>query len=490
MRSERALLMTAIALTGTVASAAVDRSSGGPGCCTLIFWGLLIYIYRSGGADWVRSIGAAIVPAIGGWFIWRDRELGPGARWVALISAVLQLVGMLLGIIAVLVLGGMVKQFLPHTYSIGERAELYRDGFVRRCRAAQSVEVCTCVADRATPRDEQDRKQLAFGLQKGALQKWLEENLAQCGSANPQAHATMVEDDSLGLHPVSTVTSDPAGAKVFVNGKEKGVTPLDVKLTAGQRNEVKVELAGYFTETAEREPNAKEHFDLRFMLKAAARLDVKSTPPGAKVFVELKEALASTPGLTGPLDPGEVHVVVALPGYQAQAQTVNLDKGDVPVEVTLEPGVKLAVTSVPAEAEVSVDGAVLGRTPLDVYLPPKGKHTVEVSKETWSSVKRVFTNPKPGAFEARLTDVGLIAAQREVARARVAYDKANDALEKIQAKLERARSIQVPALEKQRKPLDDAMSRAAERLEKAESSLRQAMDERGIKEPPSKKEDD
>lgn len=485
------LLAVGVLLSSGLAFAAQRESAGG-GCCSLILIGLFVYIYRSGGTDWLRSLGAAAFPGLFGWFIWRDRSLGTGARWVALVTAVLHVFFVLLGIVAAVVLTGAVARMNPDPLSPGEKVVLYRDGLVRRCAASHPKVVCECIAEKANARDERDRKELAFNLQKGSLDEWLRATRKACEAANPvaePAQAPVKEDDTLGLHPKSRITSDPTGATVFVNGEERGKTPLDTALTAGQNNEVKVVLSGYFTEFANRQPNAKEHFDLRFTLKAAAQLDVKSTPPGAKVWVGLKPVLARTPGLSESLDPGESDVVVSLDGYQAHSQTMTLVTGLNPLEVTLEPGVKVSVSSTPSEGEVFVDGKLVGVTPLDVFVAPKGKHTVEVKKESWAPAKKVFASlTKPTVFEARLSDTGLVLAQRALATARVKYERAEAALVKHQQKMERAYGAQLKKLEKGLPPLERAMESASAALEKADAEVKRIEEERGVV--PAPKKDD
>lgn len=484
------LLALGVVLSSGLAFAAQRESAGG-GCCSLIVVGLFVYLYRSGGADWLRAIGAAMFPGIVGWFIWRDRGLGSGSRWVALIMAVLHVFFVLLGIVLAVVLTGTISGARSTPKSPVEKTAIYREGFVRRCQATDAKEVCVCIADQAAERDERDRKQLSFNLQRGALESWLLTTRKACRTENPVAAAPVKEDDSLGLHPRSSITSDPTGATVFVNGEERGTTPLDTPLTAGQRNDVKVVLDGYFPESTDRQPNAKEHFDLRFTLKAAALLEVTTTPPGAKVLVGLKPVLARTPGTSEALEPGESYVIVSRDGYQSHTRTMTLPAGKTPLEVTLTPGVKVAVTCSPVEGEVFVDGVLLGETPLDVFVSPKGKHTIEVKKETWSSAKRVFASvTKPTVFDAKLTDVGIVAARKVLAAARAKYDKTNDVLEKHQQKMERSAGLTYTKLEKQLPPLERAMEQAAAALEKAEAEVKRLEEERGLQPAPPKKDDD
>ncbi len=419
----------ALTVSSGLAMAATREQSGG-GCCTLLFVLLFVAIYRSGGTDWVRSIAAAAFPGLFGWFIWRDRALGAGARWVALIFACLQVFFFLLGVIAAIA--------LPQVLA----------------RAAAAA------------------------------------NSAQQSRPSGVGSSTIPEDPALGLHPLSTVTSVPPGAQVFVNGQLRGRTPLETPMTAGQGNEVKVELGGYFSQTQSQTPNAREHLVFSFNLKEAARLELETTPPGARVLVGTEQVLARTPGVAQPLEPGELELLVLLDGHQPLRHSQRLPSGETRLALTLEPGVKIAVGSTPDQADVFVDGAWLGRSPLDVFVSPKGKHTLELRKEPYAPVSKTFSAvKKPTSFRATLVDVERQAAAQAVAKARARYDRVNDALEKLQTKIEHRQTV--PArLERQLAGLEREMEKAASALEAAEAKLKEVEEAHGTPAPTPAPEDD
>jgi hypothetical protein len=423
------LLVLGVTLFSGLALAAPGRqTTGGGGCCSLFILILFTYIYRSGGTDWGRSIGTAMFPGIFGWFIWRDRDLGSGARWTAVIMASFHVLSFVIGIGLVLAAPTILRKMNP---------------------------VATVTEKKPS---------------------------------TPVDLSNVAEDPALGLHPPAFITSDPIGAKVTVNGEVRGKTPIDTPLNAGQRNEVKVELEGYFPGTQYPSPNARERVNVNFTLKSAARLKVTTQPEGARVLLAQKEVLARTPGISVPLESGSSEMLVLLAGHQAHYQTLELTTGETEVEVTLQPGVKIAVTSIPDQAEVFVDGRWLGVTPTDVYVSPKGKHTLEVKKESWATAKKIYTSvPKPTSFVAKLVDTERVAAQQAVNRARARYDKINAELEKLQFKIEHLMNPP-PKLEKQRAKLEQDMEKAAGALEQAEAALRAVEEARGPA--PAPKEED
>ena len=271
--------------------------------------------------------------------------------------------------------------------------------------------------------------------------------------------------------PVAFVTTEPPGAAVTVNGQKRGSSPVESPLVAGRANTIRAELDGYLPMEVSRTPNGYERLLVSLPLKAAARLVVKSEPPGARVLANRTEVLAKTPGTTSPLAVGEVDVLVLLDGFQAQRRTLTLPAGETSLELTLARGVKLAVTSTPAQADILLDGAWVGTTPSDVYLPPKGRHTVEVKKDGWGPVRKLFVNPNAaGSLDAKLEEVDLAAARKAVERAQARHDTLSAALQKVQAQVEQVHFVP-EALERRKEQLERDVDQAASALDQAEREL-------------------
>jgi hypothetical protein len=413
------LLVFFTSVTATAAFAASQRELGGGfGCCSLFLTGLLASVYRSGGVDWGRTVGTLLLPGVFGWFIWRDRAISLGARVLALVSALLQVLSFLVG------LG--VALFGPHLLQAA----------TARVTGAQDA-----------PR-----------------------------FSKPVDLASVKEDPTLGLHPPATITTDPPGARVFIDGKERGVAPLETSLEAGRRQEIRVELDGYFPAQQARSPNARERLDLRFTLQAAARLEVKTTPPGARVYVGRRLVLAATPGLTGPLEAGETAVLVLGEGAVPVAMKLPLEVGTRPLELELPPGVKVSVTTKPEGADVLLDGQWLGVSPTDVFVSPKGRHTLEVQKAPFAPAKRLLTAVKrPTRVDLVLVDVERLALSRSVEKARARYDALNATLEKAQDKFEHTEHPTAKQ-EQQLDAMEREMTKAATALEEAEGKLKDLLE--------------
>ncbi|MFO0594945.1 MAG: PEGA domain-containing protein [Myxococcaceae bacterium] len=462
------------------------NGAGGGGCCSLVWVVLFTAAYRGGGVDWPLALGTAFLPGIFGWFIWRNRDYSTGARVLALVMAILHALFFVLGLIAAAFAGQMLKAKIAEVAGIS--AFDTRAQFIGRCAEQSPTRVCSCIADAAQDRTESDRLTLASGKEAGPLAAWLEAQRQECAT---KTGLPAVGGVDVGVFPTSKVDSEPPGARVFVNGEERGKTPLETKLAAGKNNEVRVELDGYFPDSQFRMPNANEHLTLTFPLKPAAIVKVTSTPPGARVLVGMKEVLAKTPGRTAPLEKGETELLVVLDGYQPHVEKVDLPLGESSLEVQLTQGIVLTVTSAPeAGAEVWVDGQLVGLTPASIAVASKSKPTVEVKKEGWGgAVKKFGPMTKPQTFAVTLVDVERKAANAALARARARYDKANAALEKQQKKMEFMNNP--PAkLVKELEKLEKVMEGAAAELEKAELALKQIDEERPLPVAPKKPDDE
>ncbi|WP_117238013.1 PEGA domain-containing protein [Thermus sediminis] len=112
---------------------------------------------------------------------------------------------------------------------------------------------------------------------------------------------------------------------------------------------------------------------------ATATLVVDSRPGGAEVY--LNGRFQGRTPLSLAVNPGRQEVEVRLPGHQPYRATVNPRPGErVQIFAQLVPEARqgtLSVASIPAGAEVYVDGAFRGRTPLSLALP-EGRYAVEL----------------------------------------------------------------------------------------------------------------
>ena len=193
-----------------------------------------------------------------------------------------------------------------------------------------------------------------------------------------------------------TVNSEPAGARVLVDGEDRGVTPVTTQILAGN-HPVELQLEGFKPWTADVQVKANEPLSLgpiRLGLPDG-KLALRSEPSGASVSVG-GVYRGQTP-LTLELRPDMQHnVVLTLPGYEAANRQVSLGAGESrAVSVPLS-GVfgEVTVQVQPADAQLFVDGQPAGAANQKLRLVST-THEIEIRKAGFVSYKASIT-PRPG----------------------------------------------------------------------------------------------
>jgi hypothetical protein len=135
-------------------------------------------------------------------------------------------------------------------------------------------------------------------------------------------------------------------------------------------------------------------------------LDLRTSPPGAAIEVDGQRASGESP-MRLRLAPGDHLIVAAKEGFLETRATVHVKAaGTTALDLPLRPlnGLVL-VESLPADADVLVDGAFRGKTPLLLTDLPGGQHRLTVKKEGYESKEAVHTvadrQPKLLSLELR-----------------------------------------------------------------------------------------
>lgn len=190
------------------------------------------------------------------------------------------------------------------------------------------------------------------------------------------------------------VTSEPAGARVYVDEREHGaygVTPTVLALAPGAHR-VWVELEGHREASAEVElaRGRLDEITLRPPL-VAGTLRVASTPEGSAAVLDAsgaRRAEGPTP-LTAELPPGRYEVVLEADGRHAVRRFVTIADGEsaaVEAELPVRSGA-VTVTANVVQARVELDGRPIGFTPLVLSDLVAGAHAITVSapgRQPWA----------------------------------------------------------------------------------------------------------
>lgn len=177
------------------------------------------------------------------------------------------------------------------------------------------------------------------------------------------------------------VTSQPAGATVIVDGKDRGVTPITLLGLKPGRHHLRYRLAGYAERDRFFDMNEGPVIEKNEVLdEEKGLLLVKTEPAGCDLQID-GVSVGTTPRLVTTLAvKGRYELKLRKAGYLDQTVSVEFD-GRRPVHCDVKmvsASGTVKVVSEPAGAEVTVNGLVRGVTPIDISGVPQGKATVRV----------------------------------------------------------------------------------------------------------------
>lgn len=207
-----------------------------------------------------------------------------------------------------------------------------------------------------------------------------------------------------------TVTSEPAGAQVLVNGQPRGTTPLTTDILAGN-HPVELRMDGFKPWTTDVQVQAREPLSLGPIKLGLpdAKLAVRSQPAGASVSVA-GVYRGQTP-LDLELRPDMSHsIVLTRPGYEPQTREISLaaaEQRTLNVPLTGVFG-EVTVRAQPADAQVLIDGEPRGAANQTLRLVAT-EHEIVVRKNGFVDYKASVT-PRPGV--PQLVDAQLLTAEQ------------------------------------------------------------------------------
>ena len=198
------------------------------------------------------------------------------------------------------------------------------------------------------------------------------------------------------LRPLSLVgalqvKSSPGGADIYVDGFYSGSTAATVGNLAAGSHFITLRLAGYrdWLGSIEIPENSVAFVDAKLEVASAATTGdilVYSNPPGASVYHDGVYQGTTKPGdaldLTGIL-PGTHTILLQLQNYQDYSRQVEVHAGQVsqlkadltPAMTPSQSGI-LLISSNPQGANIFLDNAFAGITPLTIPSVTAGNHTI------------------------------------------------------------------------------------------------------------------
>lgn len=208
------------------------------------------------------------------------------------------------------------------------------------------------------------------------------------------------------------ITSAPSGARIILEGVEKGITPATLERVPAGPSSLILSLPGYHNATLSVSVIARENVEVSTQLveqtgASTGILVVDSSPPGAVVSLD-GNGQGTTPYTIDALAPGIHSLVVSLDGYQPFEGEVKITAGGTSYQtVSLVPATspemtsastsggqgatEVSITSSPPAADVIVDGVHQGLTPVRLSSLSPGTHTVELAFPFFTNYRETFS---------------------------------------------------------------------------------------------------
>ncbi len=202
------------------------------------------------------------------------------------------------------------------------------------------------------------------------------------------------------------VNSNPSGAYVYMDATYKGKTPMTLSSVSPKDHVIELDLNGYYDwkTTVTVSPGVTSYVSAQMNpipSQNPGYISVTSSPSGASVSVDgaYKGQTSDTQALVvGDLTAGSHTVALTLSGYQDYSTSVSVQSGvTTPLSVAmtpLPPGPtgSISVSSSPTGADVYLDNAYKGITPVTLTSVSPGSYTVKVQLsgyQDWSDTVQV-----------------------------------------------------------------------------------------------------
>jgi hypothetical protein len=248
-------------------------------------------------------------------------------------------------------------------------------------------------ADAADDEEVEERHMMpsAGGVSQAARTKWIAAGvvllLATAGGAYA-ARQRFLPATPVVATGMMTVNTDPPGAAVLVDGVARGLTPVNLSLSAGAHTLV-VQANGESRTvpiTIAAGAQISQYLELpKIAATATGQLQVRTEPAGARIIVD-GTPMGKTPLTVTDLAPGE-HTVTLESDMGSVTQKVMIEAGT-PASLVVPLGPPsgaalsgwLSVTA-PVVVELYERGQLLGTSGIDRIMLASGRHEIEVVSE-------------------------------------------------------------------------------------------------------------
>lgn len=195
------------------------------------------------------------------------------------------------------------------------------------------------------------------------------------------------------------VRTDPEGANVYIDGKNYGLTPIEIGDLEIGEHEIIISKEGYASiikkAVVTEEPLTIEEK----LVKAISEVFIDTNPKGAKVIIGGKE-VGETPLTLKDMQPGRYFITFKALGYEEMTKSIEVKEGINTFNFNMiQLNHALIVESEPQNAKVYLDDVFKGVTPAEIKnLTPEKKYKLRVELEGYLPYLTEIKMPKDGSI--------------------------------------------------------------------------------------------
>ncbi len=193
---------------------------------------------------------------------------------------------------------------------------------------------------------------------------------------------------------IVSISSEPSGAEVELNGQKVGTTPYEGSHYAGEYTlTLRRDMYYPATKTFRLSPSETLKIPIETLKPRFGHWSVKTTPSGATVYLNDK-LMGRSPLSRQEIRSGNHALRVQLDQYKTYSEDFIVEDGDEKdFSLTLEPNfARLEISSAPVDgATVFIDGQQVGVTPWVSERMDAGTYRVRIEKPLWSGPTETLT---------------------------------------------------------------------------------------------------
>ncbi len=186
-----------------------------------------------------------------------------------------------------------------------------------------------------------------------------------------------------------SITAQPLDCEVAIDDSVAGKTPLHSYPLNPGFHKISVRKNGFVNWDDTRSLPAGELTSLHVILKRVATLFINSEPAEAEIYIDGLYR-GNTPLTISDLPPGMTDIKLEKQYFEDHRAQIGLAEGETKnlnVNLVRKTGI-LKIQTIPSNAQVELDGKIIGSTPLELNDIPFGNHRLVLSKQGFQAVKQ------------------------------------------------------------------------------------------------------